>query len=214
MRRRRRLRSARGSQLLELVVAVSLLALVSAVLYSGIASTTNALMDTGKRLQNLDEARVLMAQTSKDVRTAARLSAGTSPFVLANNDEAIFYGNLETTAAPMKIHLYVDPSSELVEQVWSADPGSVAPNYTYTGTPFVRFVGRYVVTAGAPPIFTYLDSNGNTLPNTPLSASDLLAVNAVKITLTVKATTTAPLAPVTLVNRVRLPNLDYAAASS
>ncbi len=212
MKLRRRVQ--RGSQLIEMVVTIALLSLVMVALYGGIASTTNALENAGKRLQNLDEARVLMAQTSKDVRTAARLSAGTSPFVFAANDEATFYGNLETTSAPMKIHIYVDPTSELVEQVWRADAGSIAPNYTYTGTPFVRFVGRYVVTNGAPPIFQYLDVNGNVLSNTPLSASDLLAVRAVRITLTVKRSTTAPLVPVTLVNRVRLPNLDYAAASS
>ncbi len=205
-------RSERGTQLLELVITVALLSIVSAVLYTGIATTTNALENAGKRLQNLDEARVLMAQTSKDVRTAVRLQAGTSPFVLAANNEAILYGNLETTTAPKKIHLYVDPSGELIEQVWNADAGSVAPNYTYTGTPFVRFVGRYVV-INSTPIFTYLDANGNALTNTPLNAADLLAVTAVRITLVVKRSTVAPLAPVTLVNRVRLPNMDYNAVA-
>jgi hypothetical protein len=202
-------RTQRGSQLLELVVTVSLLALVMAALYGGIATTTNALENAGKRLSNLDEARVLMAQTSKDLRTAVRLQAGTSPFVLANANETVLYGNLETTSAPKKIHLYVDATSELVEQVWNADAGSVAPNYTYTGAPFTRFVGRYVVTSVGTPIFTYLDNSGNALTNTPLNATDLLAVKAVRITLVVKKTTTAPLAPVTLVNRVRLANLDY-----
>ncbi len=209
----RRRRGERGSQLLELVVVVALLALVMGTLYDGIASTTNALEGAGKRLQNLDEGRVLIAQTSKDLRTAVRLGAGTSPFAYAADDEAVFYGNLDTTSAPKKIHLYVDPTSELVEQVWAADAGSIAPDYTYTGTPFVRFVGRYVVTGGGTPIFTYLDANGNALSNTPLSASDLLAVRAVRITLVVRRATTSPIAPVTIVNRVRLPNLDYSAAT-
>jgi hypothetical protein len=196
-----------------MVTTIALLSMVMVAVYGAISSSTNALENAGKRLQNLDEARVLMAQTAKDVRTAVRLGAGTSPFLLASDNETIFYGNLETTSAPKKIHLYVDPTSELVEQAWSADAGSVAPNYTYTGAPFVRFVGRYVLTSGVTPIFTYLDANGNVLSHTPLSAADLLAVRAVRITLIVKRTTTAPLAPVTLVNRVRLPNLDYAAVT-
>ena len=204
----------RGSQLLEMVVTVSLLSIVLVALYGGIDSTTNGLVGAGTRLQNLDEARVLMAQTSKDMRTATRLGAGTSPFIFASDNEATFYANLETTTAPKKVHLYVDPTSELVEQVWNADAGSVAPNYTYTGTPFVRFVGRYVVLSHGTPLFTYLDVNGNVLSHTPLSASDLLAVRAVRITLVVKKSTAFVMAPVTLVNRVRLPNLDYAAANA
>ena len=97
--------------------------------------------------------------------------------------------------------------------MWNADAGSVAPNYTYTGTPFVRFVGRYVITSGTTPIFTYLDVNGNALRTRRCRPPISSRCDAVRITLTVKKTTTAPLAPVTLVNRVRLPNLDYAAAS-
>lgn len=207
-------RAPRGSQLFEMVVTVALLGVVSSVIYAGISSTRNAVDGADSRLRNLDEARVLMAQTSKDVRTAVRLSAGTSPFVVADANEAIFYGNLDTTSAPKKIRFYVDVTSELIAQVWDADVGSVAPNYTFTGAPRVRYVGRYVVLSGATPIFTYLDANGTALGPTPLNATNLLAIKAVRITLVVKRSTALnPLAPVTLVNRVRLPNMDYNAVA-
>ena len=51
------------------------------MVYQGINSAGQAIGGTEKRLANLDEARTLMAVSTKDVRTATRLQAGTSPFV-------------------------------------------------------------------------------------------------------------------------------------
>ena len=101
------------------------------------------------------------------------------------------------------------PTSKLIEEVVKPDARSVPPAYTYNGTPTRRFVGRYVANAASQPIFRYFDSNGTELPNTPLSATDRLAVNSVQITLAIRRTTTFPIANTTLVNTVRLPNVDY-----
>jgi hypothetical protein len=190
-----------------------LLSIVMVVLYQGIASTTNAAEGAGQRLQNLDEARTLMAVTSKDIRTAVRLTAGTSPFVVADGNEVVFYANLNISSAPKKVRISIDVNDQLVEEAWDADAASVAPNYTYTGAPTVRFVGRYVDNDATNPIFTYLDDNDNALTPYPLSASDLLAIKAVQIELSVKRATTRPLNPTVLVNRVRLPNMDYNAVA-
>ena len=73
-----------GSSLVEVVVATSLLSLVMFTVFQGVTSTPSALENTSSRLRNLDEARVLMAATSKDLRTAVRLQSGTSPFAVAN----------------------------------------------------------------------------------------------------------------------------------
>jgi type II secretory pathway pseudopilin PulG len=207
-------RGERGSQLLEMVATMLLLGMVMVALYQGIASTTNAAEGANQRLQNLDEARTLMAVTSKDMRTAVRLGAGSSPFVVADRNEVVFYANLDTTGAPKKVRISIDPDDQLIEEAWDADVGSVAPNYTYSGTPSVRFVGRYVDNDVDSPIFTYLDQNGTPLTSYPLSATDRLAVKAVQIELVVKRSTTRPLDPTVLVNRVRLPNMDYNAVAS
>jgi hypothetical protein len=97
--------------------------------------------------------------------------------------------------------------------VWTADAGSTSPNYTFTGTPKVRFVGRYVANTAAEPIFTYFDASGVALAATPLNATDLLSIRAVQVRLSVKRTTTETMNPVVMVNRVRLPNLDYDAVA-
>ena len=211
--RRSLARSDRGSSLVEVVVATSLLSLVMFTVFQGVTSTQSALENTSSRLRNLDEARVLMAATSKDLRTAVRLQSGTSPFAVANALTTTFFANLDTISAPKKVHIYVDVTSQLVEEVWNADAGSVAPNYTFTGLPHVRFVGRYVANTAGTPIFSYLDANGAALNAVPLNAADLIAVHAVKITLIVKRSTKAVMAPTTIVNRVRLPNLDYNAVA-
>jgi len=217
-----RRRDERGqSSLGEVMVTLLLLGIVMTFVYQAIDTTQYAIAGETQRLANLDEARTLMAVTTKDLRTATRLVPGTSPFVSATYNDVTFYANLNnTTGGPRKIHIYVDSSSELIAQAWTPDAGSVSPNYTYTGTPVPRYVGQFVTnTTSAQPIFTYYgepDQTTGIAPQltAPLSASDLLAVYSVRVTLVVRKQTTLPGRPVTLINQVRLPNVDYQPPSS
>jgi prepilin-type N-terminal cleavage/methylation domain-containing protein len=214
---RRRVHGERGQTLFEVIIVVALLGVVLTMVYEGIDSAARAIAGTEKRLGNLDEARLLMAVSTKDVRTATRLQAGTSPFVLANSREVIFYANLNNDGSsgsvvdngPRKVRIYVDSTSELIEQVTKPDSTSVAPAYTYNGTATNRYVGRYVANDASHPIFQYFDSSGVPLTNLPLSATDRLAVDSVEITLSIRRTSTFQLSATTLVNTVRLPNVDY-----
>ncbi|MGQ0825744.1 MAG: PulJ/GspJ family protein [Actinomycetota bacterium] len=200
---------ARGTTITELMCVVLLLSIIMATIYSGLFAAETTVSGTSERLRNLEEARTLIAVATKDVRTAVRLSAGTSPFVTADDTEAVFYANLDTVAAPKRVRIHVDAQDRLIEEVWEADGGSTAPDYTYTGSPSVRFVGRYVANEADEPIFTYLDASDAALTSTPLGATDLLAIKAVRITLKVKRTSAYNTNATTIENRVRLPNLDY-----
>jgi len=203
--------------LFELVAVCTILGIVLAMVYQGINSAGQAIGGTEKRLANLDEARILMAVSTKDVRTATRLQAGTSPFTLADKREVIFYANLNNNGAsasvvdsgPRRVRIYVDVNSQLIEEVVKPDASSVPPAYTYNGAPTRRFVGRYVANKPSQPIFRFFDSSGTELTATPLSATDRLAINSVQITLAIRRSTTFPIADTTLVNTVRLPNVDY-----
>jgi type II secretory pathway pseudopilin PulG len=214
---RSRNRGASGQTLFELIAVVTILGVVLTMVYQGINSAGQAIGGTEKRLANLDEARTLMAVSTKDVRTATRLQAGTSPFTLASTRELIFYANLNNNGSnssvvdngPRRVRIYVDSSSQLIEEVVKPDASSVPPNYTYNGAATRRFVGRYVANTTAVPIFRYFDTNGNELTPAPLSASGRLAVNSVQITLSIRRSTTFPISDTTLVNTVRLPNVDY-----
>jgi Tfp pilus assembly protein PilW len=210
---RTRLSGEDGTTVAELMVSLLILSLVLATVFSSLWSAGDTLRGTDQKLQNLEEARSLIAVASKDVRTAVRLTAASSPFLVADKREAVFYANLDTTGAPKKVRIYVDGSDQLVEQVWTPDAGSTAPNYTYTGAPAVRYVGRYVANPTNQPIFTYLDNDNAALTSTPLSASDRLSIKAVRLTLIVKRTSAFNDKTTTIVNRVRLPNLDYNAVA-
>jgi hypothetical protein len=216
-RRAERAAGEHGQTLFELVCVVLMLGMVLLVVYQGIDSMTRALGGTERRLVNLDEGRTLMAVTTKDIRTATRLQAGTSPFVLADARELVFHANLNNNGAsgsvvdngPRRIRIFVDGTSQLIEEVVKPDASSVPPAYTYTGTPGRRFVGRYIANAPSEPIFRFYDVDGNELGPTPLSATDRLAVRSVRVTLSIRRATTFPVANTTLVNTVRLPNIDY-----
>jgi hypothetical protein len=203
--------------LFELVCVVLMLGMVLLVVYQGIDSMTRAIGGTERRLANLDEGRTLMAVTTKDMRTATRLQAGTSPFVTADTREVVFYANLNNNGSsgsvvdngPRRVRIFVDTDSQLIEEVVKPDASSVPPAYTYAGTPTRRFVGRYVANAVSDPIFRFYDVDGTELTGTPLSSTDRLAVRSVKVTLSIRRATAFPVANTTLVNTVRLPNVDY-----
>jgi prepilin-type N-terminal cleavage/methylation domain-containing protein len=213
----RRASGQRGQTLFELIAVVTILGVVLTMVYEGIDSAGKAIGGTEKRLANLDEARILMAVSTKDVRTATRLQAGTSPFTVADKRELVFYANLNNNGSsgsvvdngPRRVRIYVDSASQLIEEVVKPDASSVPPAYTYNGAPTRRFVGRYVANTASQPIFRYFDANGAELIPAPLSASNRLAVNSVQITLAIRRSTTFPIANTTLVNTVRLPNIDY-----
>ncbi len=208
MTRHRRNQSGQ-STLVEIGMTLLILGIVMVFLFTNIESAQRVVVATKLRVTNLDEARTLMAVLTKDIRTATRLTAGTSPFVSGDARDIVFYANLDNpTSGPRKVHIYIDATNEIIADVREPDASSVAPNYTYTGPARLRYVGRYLANTNAQPVFEYLDADGTLLP-VPLSAADKLAVDSVRITLVVKATTTLPVGQTTLVDQVRLPNVDY-----
>ncbi len=174
-----------GVTVVEVIVVVALLSVVLGFVLREFVSLQNASTGASLRLQNLDEGRVLMDATSKDLRTAARLSATTSPFDVgatslglpsvpgtygfgnappyAGASEAWFFANLTLTSGnpnpcPDVIHLFVDSSANppvLKEQTIAADAGGTPPGCTYTGSYSTRLVGKYVANSASQPVFTY-----------------------------------------------------------
>ena len=209
MRAIRRRGESGQSSMVEITATLMLLSIVMTFVYAAIDSAQVAITGETTRLVNLDEARTLIAVTTKDLRTATRLQAGTAPFVAADKRDVTFYANLNnTTGGPRKIRIYIDSSNSLIASMWTPDVGSIAPNYTYTGASSLRYVGKYVDNTAAQPIFEYFNLTGQPL-TAPLSAADLKAVYSVKVTLSVRKQTALPVRSVILVNQVRLPNVDY-----
>jgi prepilin-type N-terminal cleavage/methylation domain-containing protein len=260
----RRARAEDGVTLVELVVVISIMSVVLGFVSRTFIVFENASQGENLRLQNLDEARTLMDDVSKDIRTAARISPTTSPFDVtactatgqvqpcapagwasgnaapyAANQEMWFYANLtltentQATACPDIIHLFVDTSVSppiLREQVVSdANPGTDAPpncvygtlsSGAYTATYATRIVGKYIANAtsncpSSSQVFTYWYDDGTGTPtaflstDTPLSAANRIQVNAVAIAFSVRQQTNYTVPCTTLLNRVRLANVEY-----
>ncbi|MEW6059942.1 MAG: hypothetical protein AB1551_07385 [Actinomycetota bacterium] len=214
----------------EVAAVVLLLGVVMGFVLQSVATYERAATGGIRRLENLGEARVLMAVMSKDIRTATKLDAATPPFVvssgdpmvlLADDNELTFYANLNmTTSCPKIIHLYVNSDRELIEDV-TPPSGGAPPDCTYPTDPAAtrtRLVGQYVANDLEDPtqaMFTYYycDATGAltafTTDQTPLSLADGLLVEAVGIHLAIRKDTSLPVADTTLVNRVRLPNVNF-----
>jgi len=190
--------------MVETLVVMVVMSIILTFVYQVLISTQRTTFAANVRLENLEEARVLMATVTKDLRTAARLSPTSSPFIQPTTaDEVTFYAYLNTFIEPVLVHIYVDASDRIVEEILRPP---------YTGTPEIRVVGRYVAEED---VFSYFgpddpDTPGSEPPLTiPLDAAELLEIEAVEVNLSIRKTTNASMTPTTLINRVRLPNVDY-----
>jgi prepilin-type N-terminal cleavage/methylation domain-containing protein len=133
------LSSERGLTLVEMVIVVSVLGVVMAFATKSFISLQAAATGDRLRLQNLEQARFLIDNVSKDIRTATRLSSSTSPFDVgatglglptapapgagngtappyASGTEVWFYGNLNLNTSspdpcPSIVHLYLDTTA-------------------------------------------------------------------------------------------------------
>jgi type II secretory pathway pseudopilin PulG len=221
-----------GTSLVELMVVTIILGLVMAVALGGLVSAQNADQGNAERVGNIDQARQLMDNTTKDLHRAVRIVAGGSTFLIAAPREVEFTATLDavSTDAPVQIHLYVDTNSQLVEQTRVPD-NSVAtaapPYYTYTGAWTTRYVARFINNSPTQPIFSFCDSTANactaaapsigwptscspTAPICPLAAAgDFQKIHSVVVDFSVRHSTVFTVNASRLTTRVRLPNLDY-----
>lgn len=225
----RRLRAESGLTLVEVMVVMLVMSAIMAFTLGSVASFQQSASGGMHRIENLNEGRVLMQVITKDIRTAAKLSAATPPFpdvspydgiTMADDNEVVFFANLnQSTQCPKIIRLYVDGVDKIIESVTEPNLGAVAPCVypdMYPSTPTrTRLVGRYVANGPDEPIFTYYTTDATgalvafTVDQTPLSVADALLVKAVGIELAIRKETSLVVDHTTLENRVRLPNVFY-----
>ncbi len=193
-----RLRAARGQggvTMVEMVVVVALLGLVLAMALQGLTAYQRATAGADVRQRNLDEARVVMAVLTRDLRTATSFSS-------VSATDVTFLGLLNTgaTAPPNQMRLYVDANGVLREAVTPPDDPN-ASTITYTGTPTTRVVGRGLVNTST--LLSFRD------PSDAVTTS-ASAVASVVITLSVGLPSASAVPPTVLTSRVFLPNVAAA----
>jgi prepilin-type N-terminal cleavage/methylation domain-containing protein len=204
--RRLRPTDQKGFTLIELLVAMTVLAVVTTLAYRGLETINRNAEGATDRLQNLDEARLLMDTVTKDLRTAVDLNSSTPAFISADDRTVTFYGNLNSTQ-PRKIEIFVDAQNRLVERVTLPSGSAPFTNSSFTGTPIVRIVGRFV--SGTDPIFTYIHTSGTefTADQTPLPTASLTDIGTVGVSIAIQKTSRGFTNATVLEDRVRLPNI-------
>jgi type II secretory pathway pseudopilin PulG len=197
--RRRMHRDEAGITVVEMTVVVALLALALAMAFEGLNSYQAATSGSAARLRNLEEARLIMAVLTRDLRTATSFSS------LAPADVS-FLGHLNTTATgpPNRIRLYVDGQGRLLEAVTPPDNPTANP-ITYTGVPTTRVVGEGVVNSGS--LLEFRDAADAATTSTTEVAS-------VVVTLSVNLPAATAVPPTVLSSRVFLPNVAAAGAGA
>ncbi len=219
-RLRRALRDDRGLGLPELLITMVLIGvLTSAVvaLFSSIASTFT------KERSATDSANIAaigMNEVTRIIRsgTEVPLLGGSRQraVVAAGEDFLEFHAFIDTDSTspePVRVRFEIDGDRDLIEQRWTAIATS-ADTWTFppsTATPDSERVIARKITPGTH-LFTYFASTdpaatAMTVPTAGFTAAELSSIRQVGVSLTVQADLTDRAQPVTLVNRVGIPNL-------
>jgi type II secretory pathway pseudopilin PulG len=226
-----------GTTLVELVVAMGLLAVLGSLVCSLVVNTQRQSAAGRIRLADVDQTRVGMNALTRALRTAvqpAQLQSGCSSclgpassstaLTSAEADRLQLFANFGDAAGPFLVTFAVATNAagmaELKQTVQRPDTGS-APNFTYTacteGAAGCKIATRTLVHGLTWPlpgaVFGYRDNTAAPLVpslaangHTQLTPVQLLAVDAIDVTLPVHTPNSYHTAPTTAVTRVSLPN--------
>lgn len=230
---RRPQRRDNGFGLVEMMISMSIFALVMSLVVALLITAQKQTAATSIRLDDIDQARMAIDSLSRTMRTAvepAQLQVGcTSCNGPASTSTAL------TSAQPASLQLFANGGSAagpslvtftasydssrseaiLTKTVQPPDPNS-APNFTYTACtpgpgclittlPLVRGLAWPLPR----PLFTYYDNAGLQLSppeNASLPPRQLISVDSIAINLTVKTPNPYNTGPTSITSRVGLPN--------
>ncbi len=185
-------------------MATLIFGIFAAFLSTTVLQTMRATRDTGARQLAAQRASVVMAQLTRDLRTAVRVGPPAGPqtaFVSATPTEVVFHSSVEP--APVRERLYVDATG-LWRETKIPDDGSVYPDLRYTSTDPARTTTRLLTNTqlSTTDLFTYFVRNGATGVTT-VSAADVKDITAITVTVSLDGDGSGPLGPVVLQNTVR-----------
>jgi hypothetical protein len=195
---------------IELTLAMAIFATVMTFTFTATMSAWRSNTGVDRRLQNLAEAREIVNNVAKGLRTAIPRVSGEAAFNEGQDFSAEFHANLNVTTGPRLVRLSVDASGRMVQAITEPDP-LTAGDWQYPGTAQIRYLGEGVANPTTRPVFVYYDETGAALP-TPLSDTDRLRVEAVGIQLEIQTGQTPGVEPTTVLDRVRLANIIYGRA--
>jgi len=220
-----------GFSLLELIVAMSILAIAMALIAGLFISFTNNFTEARSLNDSTNVAAVGMNEVTKVIRAGTIIDVATGTdkpiFLKAEKEEVILHSYMADSSvnpAPILVRLAVNTDRKLTEERWNATkvgeqwtfpalvltpaPSKIATTAASNNVIASKLIAPTAaqVTAGAKYLFTYLDINNQPIA-TPVATAQLGNIASVQVTMLVQADATSRAAPVMLRSRVGLPNL-------
>lgn len=199
-----------GLTLVELLVAMSILAVVMAMVTGSTIFLQRSINETDQRFDDLGQARVAMDATSKWVRSAVTVAPFTQPFFDARADRIDLLTNVDVAggAAPRRVAIDVVNGDQLRERIWQGT-FDVNDEWRQVGTPTTRIIARGVV--NTTDLFTYLDADGVDMTNgtTSLTTDERDRIRRIGIDVAVQQDQVLDVPPIELSNVVWVANQFY-----
>lgn len=200
-----------GTTLVELAVAMLVFGLFSTFLATTVLQTTRLTRTSAEREVAAQAASAVMAQVTKDLRTAWRVntttSAGPPPvveqlaFLAAAGNDVTFYSSVDPDRVRERLH---STGGAVYRTVKLPDAGSAYPDLQYASTDASRTTTRRLTTVGTTASVTFrysLRTGASGLTSVPDASRG--EISSVEVTVTADGDGTGPLAPVVLQSTVR-----------
>jgi type II secretory pathway pseudopilin PulG len=224
VRRLRDRASLRGSEagisIVELLVAMILFTLVSALILSMFINATRAVAQASALSQNTQTAANIENEMTRVIRSAFPnpVSGGTiNPAVAVGGTETLTVISIvdsgNVTTAPIQVVFSLNAARQVVEKRY-APTVDVNGLYVFTSptlTSTRTLPGSLVVPTGATPtyLFTYYDASNNPLPvSGTLTAAQRALIDSIRINIVTNASGDPTQKPITIANTVTLANVN------
>lgn len=151
----------KGYTLVEIMIAVSILIVISVILGNYITTSYKTINFVNEYNDAVEEAKKGINVMNQELREADNSESGAYAIdSISDEDELIFYSDLDIDDATERIRYYLDPgSTDLKKDV-------TEPPYTgaVTTTILSQYVQNYTMTPTVP-LFTYFDEDGSATTN-------------------------------------------------
>jgi len=208
-----------GVTMTELLVAITLFAILSTLVITSVTTISQTLARNRVATDNTNVASVGMDELTRIIRSGTSLTpVATNPaFLTAAPEELTIYAYIDApdaTPTPLKVQFKVNATTrDLVETRWKGTRSSATAPWTFPTIDSTRIIARKIVTpaSGEASLFTYyrVDANlAEQVMTTPVTGvANLGSIATVEIAIKVQTDPNSRADPVTVLNRVGIPNL-------
>lgn len=146
----------KGVTLIELLVYITIMLMVFSMGYDFIVRGFTSTTFSSEQEEAIDNARKTVEILSEEIRGANNSDNGSYPIETMDEQEFIFYSDIDDDDSMEKIRYYIDTTDNTVKKVLTP----AGPSSDYSGASETSTVASYVNNVSEP-LFLYFDRNGD-----------------------------------------------------